>query len=60
MSEANPQDQNPSEGQEAQHQKSLASVLDCVIVMDASGRVVVANDRAANLAQLDPLELKQV
>ena len=60
MSEANPQDRNPSEGQEAQHQKSLASVLDCVIVMDASGRVVAANDRAANLAQLDPSELKQV
>ena len=28
--------------------------------MDASGRVVVANDLAANLAQLDPAELKQL
>ena len=61
MSEANPQDQTPPpQGQEAQHHKSLASVLDCIIVVDASGRVVVANDLAANLAQLDPAELKQL
>ena len=60
MNEANPQDQKPPEGQEAQHHKSLASVLDCVIFMDASGRVVMANDRAANLAQLDPAKLRHL
>ena len=60
MNEVNPQGQKPPEGQEAQHHKSLTSVLDCVIFMDASGRVVMANDRAANLAQLDPEELKQL
>ena len=34
--------------------------LDCVIVMGASGQVVVANDWAANLAELDLAELKQL
>ena len=47
-------------GQKAQHLQSLASVPDCVIVMDASGRGVAANDRAVNLAQLDSSKLKQL
>ena len=42
MNEVNPQGQKPPEGQESQHHRSLTSVLDCVIFMDASGRVSVA------------------
>lgn len=60
MSETNPENHKLSEGQEARYRQALASVLDCVIVMDAGGQVVLANDRAADLAQTHIEDLKRL
>jgi len=50
----------PSGNPEARHRKAPTSVLDCVIVMDAEGQMVLANDRAADLAKIDLDELKRL
>ena len=60
MSEGNLGTNGPDESQEARYREALASVLDCVIVMDATGQVVLANDRAADLAKMHVDNLKQL
>ncbi len=50
----------PSGNPGARHRKAPTSVLDCVIVVDAEGQVVLANDRAADLTKTDLDELKRL
>lgn len=61
MSDTNPHP--PGESPEKKYRKALASVLDCLIVMDAEGQVVLANDRAVakmGVADIKRLALPQI
>ncbi len=54
------QSRDPGDKPEASYQEVLSSVLDCVMVIDAGGGLVSANDRAADLAEMTVEELKHL
>lgn len=60
MNEGTPQRKPENPARMADLREALASVLDGVLVVDASGRIVSANDRAADLLRLPPEKLKSL